>query len=173
MPTGEIGEVSIKGANVTKGYKANPEANKVAFTSGWFHTGDRGKLDSEGYLSLTGRIKELINRGGAPLVPRVPGLFPFSSEKKFEEVEEERLEGRYYDCLRCRAYPTFRSALYLTDLIQRIGDRTFGFVHCHGLTRRRVRPGMSGEYRPRVCNPSSGQLIDASVIYRRREDFPH
>jgi hypothetical protein len=64
VPTGEIGEVSIKGANVTKGYKANPEANKVAFTSGWFHTGDRGKLDSEGYLMLTGRIKELINRGG-------------------------------------------------------------------------------------------------------------
>jgi len=66
----EEGEVCIRGANVTKGYLANPEANKSAFTQdGWFRTGDRGKLDSEGYLFLTGRIKELINRAGEKLSP--------------------------------------------------------------------------------------------------------
>lgn len=58
------GEVCIRGPNVTKGYKNNPEANKVAFQFGWFHTGDLGYLDSDGYLHLVGRIKELINRGG-------------------------------------------------------------------------------------------------------------
>lgn len=58
------GEVCIRGPNVTNGYKNNPEANKTAFRFGWFHTGDLGYLDSDGYLHLVGRIKELINRGG-------------------------------------------------------------------------------------------------------------
>lgn len=58
------GEVCIRGPNVTKGYKNNPEANKAGFEFGWFHTGDIGYFDSDGYLHLVGRIKELINRGG-------------------------------------------------------------------------------------------------------------
>ena len=60
---GGEGEVSIKGRNVTLGYHKNAEANAAAFTDGWFRTGDQGRLDGDGYLSLTGRIKELINRG--------------------------------------------------------------------------------------------------------------
>ncbi|KAE8732310.1 Oxalate--CoA ligase [Hibiscus syriacus] len=63
------GEVCIRGLNVTKGYKNNPEANKSAFQFGWFHTGDIGYLDSDGYLHLVGRIKELINRGGEKISP--------------------------------------------------------------------------------------------------------
>lgn len=62
------GEVCIRGPNVTKGYKNNPEANKTAYLFGWFHTGDLGFLDSDGYLHLVGRIKELINRGGNVLL---------------------------------------------------------------------------------------------------------
>lgn len=58
------GEVCIRGPNVTKGYKNNPEANKSAFQFGWFHTGDVGYFDEDGFLHLVGRIKELINRGG-------------------------------------------------------------------------------------------------------------
>lgn len=61
---GENGEVCIRGPNVTTGYKNNPEANKSAFLFGWFHTGDIGYFDSDGYLHLVGRIKELVNRGG-------------------------------------------------------------------------------------------------------------
>nr|AMW91734.1 CoA ligase-like protein 8 [Scutellaria baicalensis] len=63
------GEVCIRGPNVTKGYKNNPEANKSAFLFGWFHTGDLGFFDSDGYLHLVGRIKELINRGGEKISP--------------------------------------------------------------------------------------------------------
>ncbi|KAK4357481.1 hypothetical protein RND71_023091 [Anisodus tanguticus] len=63
------GEICIRGPNVTKGYKNNPEANKSAFQFGWFHTGDVGYLDSDGYLHLVGRIKELINRGGEKISP--------------------------------------------------------------------------------------------------------
>lgn len=63
------GEVCIRGPNITKGYRNNPEANKAAFLYGWFHTGDVGFLDSDGYLHLVGRIKELINRGGEKISP--------------------------------------------------------------------------------------------------------
>lgn len=67
---GEVGEVVIRGPNVTAGYEANPEANASAFTAGWFRTGDQGYLDEEGYLFLTGRLKEIINRGGEKIAPR-------------------------------------------------------------------------------------------------------
>jgi len=57
----------IQGPNVTKGYENNPEANASSFTDGWFRTGDQGFLDADGYLTLVGRLKELINREpGAP-----------------------------------------------------------------------------------------------------------
>ncbi len=69
LARGETGEVVIRGPNVTPGYEANPEANAKAFTNGWFRTGDQGVLDGEGYLRLTGRLKELINRGGEKVSP--------------------------------------------------------------------------------------------------------
>ena len=67
---GERGEVVIQGPNVVSGYENNPEANATSFTNGWFRTGDQGFLDADGYLMLTGRIKELINRGGEKIAPR-------------------------------------------------------------------------------------------------------
>jgi oxalate---CoA ligase len=69
LPRGAVGEVVIRGPNVTRGYEANPEANAKAFTNGWFRTGDQGVLDDDGYLRLTGRLKELINRGGEKISP--------------------------------------------------------------------------------------------------------
>ena len=69
LAAGETGEVVIRGPNVTPGYEANPEANAKAFTNGWFRTGDQGVLDAQGYLRLTGRLKELINRGGEKISP--------------------------------------------------------------------------------------------------------
>jgi acyl-CoA synthetase (AMP-forming)/AMP-acid ligase II len=69
LAAGELGEVVIRGRNVTTGYESNPEANAKAFTHGWFRTGDQGVMDAEGYLRLTGRLKELINRGGEKISP--------------------------------------------------------------------------------------------------------
>ncbi len=69
LPSGTIGEVVIRGPNVTDGYESNPDANAKAFVNGWFRTGDQGVIDDEGYLRLTGRLKELINRGGEKVSP--------------------------------------------------------------------------------------------------------
>lgn len=70
MPEGETGEVSIRGASVTSGYLNNPKANSEAFTKGWFRTGDEGRFDEDGFLFLTGRLKEMINRGGENIAPK-------------------------------------------------------------------------------------------------------
>jgi acyl-CoA synthetase (AMP-forming)/AMP-acid ligase II len=70
LAAGERGEVVIQGPNVVKGYENNPDANATSFTDGWFRTGDQGYLDEQGYLTLVGRLKELINRGGEKISPR-------------------------------------------------------------------------------------------------------
>lgn len=69
LSPGSLGEVVVKGANVIDGYENNPEADATAFVNGWFRTGDQGRLDADGYLHLTGRMKELINRGGEKISP--------------------------------------------------------------------------------------------------------
>ncbi len=69
QPPGTRGEVVIQGPTVIGGYEDNPEANASSFINGWFRTGDEGVLDSEGYLSLMGRLKDLINRSGEKISP--------------------------------------------------------------------------------------------------------
>ena len=66
---GVEGEVCIRGDNVTKGYENNEEANKSSFINGWFRTGDQGFFDNDGYLKISGRLKEIINRGGEKISP--------------------------------------------------------------------------------------------------------
>jgi len=70
LPAGATGEIVIRGDNVTRGYENNDKANAEAFTQGWFRTGDQGVMDTEGYISITGRLKEIINRGGEKISPR-------------------------------------------------------------------------------------------------------
>jgi acyl-CoA synthetase (AMP-forming)/AMP-acid ligase II len=69
LPAGSIGEVVIRGPNVTAGYENNPPANAASFRNGWFRTGDEGVLDGAGCLRLTGRLKEIINRAGEKIAP--------------------------------------------------------------------------------------------------------
>ncbi len=70
LPQGSAGEIVIRGDNVTPGYLDNPEANQKAFCKGWFRTGDEGYFDQDGFLFVTGRLKEMINRGGEKISPR-------------------------------------------------------------------------------------------------------
>ena len=70
LAQGATGEIAIRGPGVTAGYENNPEANAKAFTHGWFRTGDQGRLDTDGYLVIAGRLKEIVNRGGEKVSPR-------------------------------------------------------------------------------------------------------
>jgi long-chain acyl-CoA synthetase len=70
LPTGEQGEVLIRGHNIMKGYLGRPDATAEALRGGWFHTGDIGTLDDDGYLSITDRVKDMIVRGGFNVYPR-------------------------------------------------------------------------------------------------------
>lgn len=71
LPSAEEGEIAVRGPNVMRGYLKNPEATDSAFTAdGWFRTGDLGRLDAEGYFFVTGRLKELIIKGGENIAPR-------------------------------------------------------------------------------------------------------
>lgn len=70
LETGQTGEIVIRGDNVMAGYENNPEANAESFVEGWFRTGDQGVMDEDGYLTITGRLKEIINRGGEKISPR-------------------------------------------------------------------------------------------------------
>ncbi len=70
VPAGSKGEIVIRGGNVMAAYENNPDANATGFIDGWFRTGDVGTMDDEGYLSIVGRLKEIINRGGEKISPR-------------------------------------------------------------------------------------------------------
>lgn len=70
LPQGETGEVLIQGANVMRGYLGKPEETERTIIDGWLHTGDIGRLDQDGYLSIVGRLKEMIIRGGENIYPK-------------------------------------------------------------------------------------------------------
>jgi amino acid adenylation domain-containing protein len=70
LPVGQIGEIVVRGTSVMQGYDSHPTANRNAFRHGWFRTGDQGYMDADGYLFITGRLKEFINRGGEKIAPQ-------------------------------------------------------------------------------------------------------
>jgi acyl-CoA synthetase (AMP-forming)/AMP-acid ligase II len=69
LKNGAVGEIAIRGANVMRGYENNSDENQKSFSSGWFRTGDQGYLDPDGYVFITGRLKEIINCGGKKISP--------------------------------------------------------------------------------------------------------
>ncbi len=70
MPTGEVGEITLKGPGIFKEYWQMPEATSAAFTDGWFHTGDLARRDEDGYIFIVDRKKDLIICGGYNIYPR-------------------------------------------------------------------------------------------------------
>ncbi|MBI1353322.1 MAG: AMP-binding protein [Acidobacteria bacterium] len=151
LPQGATGEVVIRGRNVTPGYDKNPEANAKSFTDGWFRTGDQGFLDEDGYLTISGRLKEIINRGGEKVSPREidevlldhPGVaqavtFGMPHDKLGEEIaaavilregtELTERELRDFAAAKLADFKVPRKILFLTEIpkgptgkVQRIG----------------------------------------------------
>jgi long-chain acyl-CoA synthetase len=70
VPQGELGEIVIKGHNIMKGYYKRPEATEETMRNGWFHSGDIGRMDEDGYIYITDRVKDMIIRGGFNVYPR-------------------------------------------------------------------------------------------------------
>lgn len=70
VPQGELGEIVIKGHNIMKGYYKRPEATAETMRSGWFHSGDIGRMDEDGYVYITDRVKDMVIRGGLNVYPR-------------------------------------------------------------------------------------------------------
>jgi len=70
LAAGQMGEIVIRGASIMAGYENNPTANSSSFDNGWLRTGDQGFMDNDSYVFITGRIKEVINRGGEKISPR-------------------------------------------------------------------------------------------------------
>ncbi|KAL6844326.1 hypothetical protein ACP4OV_025999 [Aristida adscensionis] len=111
VAAGEPGEVCIRGANVTRGYKSNPEANEAAFRFGWFHTGDIGVVDDEGYLHLVGRIKELINRGGEKISPIEVDAVLLGHPAVAQAVSFAVPDDKYGEEINCAVIPREGTAL--------------------------------------------------------------
>ncbi|KAK4744937.1 hypothetical protein SAY87_011249 [Trapa incisa] len=115
---GASGEVCIRGYNVTRGYKNNPEANKQAFQFSWFHTGDIGYLDSDGYLHMVGRIKELINRGGEKISPIEVDAVLLSHPGIAQAVAFGVPDDKYGEEINCAVIPREGTKLTEGDVIE-------------------------------------------------------
>ncbi|CAO1943536.1 unnamed protein product [Urochloa humidicola] len=112
VPPGKPGEVCVRGPNVTAGYKAdNPAANEAAFRFGWFHTGDIGVVDGDGYLHLVGRIKELINRGGEKISPIEVDAVLLDHPAVAQAVSFAVPDDKYGEEINCAVIPRDGSAI--------------------------------------------------------------
>jgi acyl-CoA synthetase (AMP-forming)/AMP-acid ligase II len=126
LSAGETGEIVIRGDNVMTAYENNPEANGKAFSKGWFRTGDQGYFDDRGYLYLTGRLKEIINRGGQKIYPR--------------DIDEALLE-----------HPAVRQAVSFSVPHSRLGEAVAAAVVLEkgkSVTERELREHVAGRLAP-------------------------
>ncbi|KAF8659986.1 hypothetical protein HU200_058069 [Digitaria exilis] len=117
VAAGSPGEVCIRGRNVTAGYKSNPEANEAAFRFGWFHTGDIGVVDGEGYLHLVGRIKELINRGGEKISPIEVDAVLLDHPAVAQAVSFGVPDDKYGEEINCAVIPRDGSPLAVEEVV--------------------------------------------------------
>ncbi len=181
-----MGEIVIRGANVTRGYENNNAANEAAFTNGWFRTGDLGRMDADGFLFITGRKKEIINRGGEKIAPREidevllehPGVaqvvaFAFPDERLGEDVAAAvvlregvsltEFELREYAAKRLSDFKVPRRVFFLNEIpkgptgkLQRIG-----LAEKLGLTRPSTQE--SGEGKPFIAPRTASEKILAGI----------
>ena len=109
----EVGEICVRGPALTTGYLSNPNANAESFVDGWFHTGDLGSLDRDGYLFIKGRLKEVINRGGEKIAPSDIDSVLLSNPKVFEAASFGEPDTIYGEVV--QAAVSVRPGMQLTE----------------------------------------------------------
>jgi acyl-CoA synthetase (AMP-forming)/AMP-acid ligase II len=122
-----VGEIWVRGPTVVRGYLANPTATEQTFTDGWLHTGDLGSLSAAGELTLRGRIKELINRGGEKISPeRVEGVL--ASHPRVVEAAVFGVADRLYgETVAAVVVPDRSAPPTSAELTEYCRDRLAGF----------------------------------------------
>jgi acyl-CoA synthetase (AMP-forming)/AMP-acid ligase II len=125
LPAGEAGEVVVRGPSVVDGYRSNPEADAASFRDRWFRTGDIGHLSPDGYLSLHGRIKELINRGGEKISPHEIEDALLSHPAVLEAVAFPEPDAKYGE--RVGAAAVLRTTTQAAELLAHCAERLADF----------------------------------------------
>jgi long-chain acyl-CoA synthetase len=127
VPTGEVGEVAVRGANVTRGYLKRPEDNAAAFRDGWFHTGDVGRVDEEGYLYLLDRKKDMIITGGENVYSSEVEAVIYQHPKVHECAVVGVPDDRYGEALLAAVVPAPGKTLTAEELIEHCRGKIGGY----------------------------------------------
>jgi long-chain acyl-CoA synthetase len=127
VPTGEVGEVAVRGANVTRGYLDRPEDNAAAFRDGWFHTGDVGRVDEEGYLFLLDRKKDMIITGGENVYSSEVEAVIYQHPKVHECAVVGVPDDRYGEALLAAVVPAPGNTLTADELIEHCRGKIGGY----------------------------------------------
>lgn len=124
---GSRGEICVKGSNVMHGYMNNEAANKEAFVAGYFRTGDEGTMDADGYITITGRIKELINRGGEKISPLEIDAVLLSHPSVSEAVSFGIPDTKYGEVVGAVVIPRKGAVVSETELRKFVAGKLAGF----------------------------------------------
>lgn len=128
VPQGHEAEICIRGENVTKGYLNNPKANAEAFTKGrFFRTGDQGKKDKDGYVIITGRMKELINRAGEKISPIELDNVVAGHPSVGEAVSFGIPHDLYGQVVGMAVVPKAGASVTEIEIVEYVGERTASF----------------------------------------------
>lgn len=124
---GSEGEIVVRGPNVMLGYLKNPEATKATFRNGWLRTGDLARMDEDGYVFVTGRLKELIIKGGENIAPREVDEALYTHPDVIEAAAFARKCDRYGETVEAAVRVKHGSTLNGHDLIQLCRERLGAF----------------------------------------------
>jgi acyl-CoA synthetase (AMP-forming)/AMP-acid ligase II len=133
-PPDAVGEIWVSGPTVVRGYLANPSATEKTFTDGWLHTGDLGSLSEAGELTLRGRIKELINRGGEKISPERVELALASHPKVLEAAVFGVPDQLYGETVGAAVVPDQTSPPSVDELAEFCRERLAPFEVPAGIT---------------------------------------
>jgi long-chain acyl-CoA synthetase len=127
VPTGEVGEVAVRGPNVTRGYLDRPEDNAAAFRKGWFHTGDVGRVDEEGFLYLMDRKKDMIITGGENVYSSEVEAVIYQYPKVHECAVVGVPDDRYGEALLAAVVPAPGTTITAEELIEHCRGKIGGY----------------------------------------------